>query len=158
MSTSARTVDRDFTRPPRRPRPRRIPTPVTGEPGLFVVDSTWGTIAPMELAPGVRTVGELEVMAHICAGGDVVDTRVEEMRRGASIPGARWIPHDEIVEQVDLLSSERPTVFFCNGPQCSATPQAVRDLLDAGHPPELILYYRGGLHDWVTLGLPTAAD
>ena len=42
-----------------------VPQPVPGEPGRFVVDATWGTIMPIELAPGVRTVGELEVIAHI---------------------------------------------------------------------------------------------
>ena len=131
---------------------------MTDEPGLFVVDSSWGTIAPMQLAPGVRTVGELEVISHIRAGGDIVDTRMPEFHHGGTIPGARWIPHEEVVDEIDSLDPDRPTVFFCNGPQCSATPQAVRDLLDAGHPPELILDYRGGLHDWITLGLPIAAS
>jgi hypothetical protein len=27
-------------------------------------------------------------------------------------------------------------------------------LLEAGRSPAAILYYRGGIHDWVTLGLP----
>lgn len=27
-------------------------------------------------------------------------------------------------------------------------------LLSAGHPAAALLYYRGGIHDWVTLGLP----
>jgi hypothetical protein len=45
-------------------------------------------------------------------------------------------------------------VLFCNGPQCTATPRAVAALLAAGHPATSLLYYRGGIHDWVTLGLP----
>jgi rhodanese-related sulfurtransferase len=49
-----------------------------------------------------------------------------------------------------------PAVFFCNGPLCSATPAMVRALLGAGHPATAILYYRGGMHDWITLGLPAA--
>jgi hypothetical protein len=27
-------------------------------------------------------------------------------------------------------------------------------LLEEGHPADSILFYRGGIHDWVTLGLP----
>jgi hypothetical protein len=50
----------------------------------------------------------------------------------------------------------QPTVVFCNGPQCTATAQAIDALLAAGWPPERLLYYRGGIHDWVTLGLPLA--
>ena len=49
-----------------------------------------------------------------------------------------------------------PTVVFCNGPQCPATAQAIEALLAAGWPAERLLYYRGGIHDWVTLGLPLA--
>jgi hypothetical protein len=41
---------------------------VDGEPGRLVVDATWGTIAPIQLAPGVCTVGEVEVIEHIAAG------------------------------------------------------------------------------------------
>ena len=69
MPASAHSAHSDLTRSARRARPRRVPTPVTDEPGLFVVDATWGTIAPMQLAPGVRTVGELEVIEQIGAGG-----------------------------------------------------------------------------------------
>ena len=30
--------------------------------GFVIVDSTWGTIQPLEVAPGVRTVAELDVI------------------------------------------------------------------------------------------------
>ena len=55
-----------------------------------------------------------------------------------------------------ISSSGHPTVFFCNGPQCGATPDAIRSLLECGFPEASILYYRGGMHDWITLGLPIA--
>lgn len=140
----------------RRADPQRLPRPVEGSPGLFVVDATWGTIAPMTLAPGVRTVGELEVLDHLRAGGDLVDCRRPEYVAGGTIPGAVDIPHDELVARIGELDPERPTVLFCNGPQCTATPQAVAALLAAGYPAAGLLYYRGGIHDWVTLGLPLA--
>jgi hypothetical protein len=30
----------------------------------------------------------------------------------------------------------------------------IGSLLASGYPPQAILYYRGGIHDWMTLGLP----
>jgi len=116
--------------------------------GLVVVDGTWGTIQPLVAAPGVQTVGELEVIEHLSAGGSLVDTRLDIYRELATIP------HEQIVDRIDELDPTQPTVLFCNGPQCPATPQAVRALLEHGYPAEQLRYYRGGLHDWMTLGLP----
>jgi rhodanese-related sulfurtransferase len=143
-----------FERLPRRAEPQRAPQPLEGRPGLFVVDATWGRIAPMALAPGVRTVGELEVIEHLRAGGACVDCRQPEYFVEGSLPGAVNVPHQRILEPGLRPDPARPAVVFCNGPQCTATPQAVAGLLEAGHPAGALLYYRGGIHDWVTLGLP----
>ena len=131
-----------------------IPRPVEGDPGLFLVDATWGTITPMQLAPGVRCVGELEVIEHIASGLPLIDTRLSKYLAAGTLPGARSIPHTEIGRRLDELDATTDTIVFCNGPQCQATPDAVRILLDAGHPAERLQYYRGGIHDWLTLGLP----
>ena len=133
-----------------------VPQPVPGEPGRFVVDATWGTITPIELAPGVRTVGELEVIAHIEAGLPLIDTRLPKYVAAGTIPTARAVPHTETTDRLNEVDDRVDTVLFCNGPQCAATPDAIRTLLRAGHPAERLLYYRGGIHDWVTLGLPIA--
>jgi rhodanese-related sulfurtransferase len=123
--------------------------------GLVEVDVTWGTVQPLTVAEGVKTIGELELIKHLTQGLSAIDTRLERFHREATIPGARWIPHEEILEHVDELDRTLPTVFFCNGPQCTATPDAIRALLDHGYPAKAILYYRGGIHDWMTLGYPT---
>ena len=141
----------EIERLPRRTEVARMPRAVPAEPGLFTVDATWGTIQPQHLPGGVETVAELEVIEHIRAGGAVVDCRQPEYVRHGTLPGAIAIPHQEIVER---LAGPGPIVLFCNGPQCSATPQAVAALLDAGWDPSRLRYYRGGIHDWVTLGLP----
>jgi rhodanese-related sulfurtransferase len=125
-----------------------------GAPGLVAVDATWGTIRPMQLAPGVLTVGELEVIAHIRAGGRLVDTRRPELHAEGTIATAEGVRHEEAVERLGDLDPERPVILFCNGPQCGATPDAIAALLEAGQPAAGMRYYRGGLHDWVTLGLP----
>ncbi len=138
----------------RREETLMVPRPVPNQPGLVTVDATWGTISPIQIAPGVRTVGELEVIEHIQEGLPLIDTRPESFYREGTISGARNITHPRMAELIGGLDPDRATIFFCNGPQCAATPSSIRTLLGAGYPAESILYYRGGIHDWVTLGLP----
>lgn len=59
------------------------------------------------------------------------------------------------MERIGQLDPAQPTIFFCNGPQCAASPEAIDALLTSRYPPAAIRYYRGGLHDWISLGLPT---
>lgn len=134
-----------------------IPRPIAAAPGRFVVDATWGTIRPMQPAPNVRTVGELEVLAHIERGLPLIDSRLPDYYRAGTIPTAVSIPHTDTAERLSEFSASVDTVLFCNGPQCAATPDAIEQLLSAGFPPQRTLYYRGGMHDWLTLGLPTEA-
>ena len=129
------------------------PAPIA-ETGFVVVDATWGTIRPLTLAEGVATVAELEVIAQLEGGLPVVDTRPASAFAHSTIPGAWNLPHDQVVERIDELVRDRMTILFCNGPQCAATPDAVDALLRAGYPVGALAYYRGGLHDWQTLGLP----
>lgn len=140
-----------------RQRMQAVPRPVEGEPGLVEVDTTWGTIQPMNVAEAVRTVGEVEVIEHLEKGLPVIDSRDRNSYDRASIPGATNLPFADAAARRDELDEEHPTVFFCNGPQCGQSPRAIRALLEAGRPPEKIQYYRGGLHDWITLGLPVAS-
>ncbi len=146
----------ELSRLARRSDPERVPRAVEDELGIFAVDATWGVIQPISLAPGVRTVGELEVIEHLRAGRPIVDCRRPVFVELGTIPGAVNIPHGEIAERIAELDPVEPTVVFCNGPQCTATAQAIGALLAAGWPAGRLLYYRGGIHDWVTLGLPLA--
>jgi hypothetical protein len=101
------------------------PRPVPNEPGLVTVDATWGTISPIQLAPGVRTMAELEVIEHIEAGLPLVDTRPAYSYRQGSIPRARNVSHEQIEESTGSHDPELATIFFCNGPQCAATRLAI---------------------------------
>ncbi len=131
-----------------------VPQPVEGEPGFVRVDTTWGIIQPIQVAGGVLTVDELKVNEYLEQGFPIIDARTANFYEESTIPGARSIPHDQVVERLDELVGEQAAIFFCNGPQCPQSPIAIRNLLEAGHPARKILYYRGGMHDWVTLGLP----
>lgn len=137
------------------PRGNKMMVPrYADQPGCVIVDATWGEIQPLRVGPGVETVAELDVIEHLEAGLPLIDTRHDEQHREATIPGARGIAHELIVEHIDELDREAVTVLFCNGPQCKATPDAVRLLLEHGYPAHRLRYYRGGIHDWMTLGLP----
>ncbi len=137
--------------------PQMVPHPIDGEASLVQVDATWGSIQPMNVATGVQTIGEKEVIDHLGHGLPLIDSRTGDFYRASTIPDAVNIPHTEASERIHELDQARPSVLFCNGPQCGQSPHAIRVLLDAGFPPELMLYYRGGLHDWLTLGLPVVA-
>lgn len=134
--------------------PAGVPWPAVQEQDVVLVDTTWGELQPLQCAPGVVTVGELELTELVANGALLVDTRVPDSRKGRSIPGAVNLPHDRITELRGRLDPSRLSILFCNGPQCPQSPMAIRDLLEAGYPASALAYYRGGLHDWVTLAMP----
>jgi len=130
-----------------------VPQPVKGATGFVQVDTTWGKIQPINVAESVRTIDEIELNEWLEAGKQVIDGRTPDFYKVSTIPGAKNIPHNEVVERMNELNRDEPAIFFCNGPQCPQSPSAIHNLLEAGYPPDKILYYRGGMHDWVTLGL-----
>jgi rhodanese-related sulfurtransferase len=132
-----------------------VPEPA-GEPDLVVVDTTWGEVQPWEPVAGVMTVGELELVTLVDGGALLIDSRVPDSRSGVTLPGAVSIPHDEAADRREEFDRD-VMVLFCNGPQCPQTPDALRSLVAAGVDPRRLRYYRGGLHDWVILGFPTAS-
>ena len=143
--------------PTRSGEPQNVTRP-TGTADIVIVETTWGALQPLQPVAGIRTVGELEVADLVENGAQLVDTRVADSRSGTSLPGAVNIPHDQVVDRRDELDTDRVHILFCNGPQCPQTPQtpdALRLLNDAGYPQDRLAYYRGGMHDWITLGLPT---
>lgn len=134
--------------------PAGVPWPAVQEQDVVLVDTTWGELQPLQCAAGVVTVGELELTELVANGAVLVDTRVPDSRKGRSIPGAINLPHGRITELRDRLDPSRVSILFCNGPQCPQSPMAIRELLEAGYPASALAYYRGGLHDWVTLAMP----
>ncbi|MEN8675038.1 rhodanese-like domain-containing protein [Nocardioides sp.] len=137
--------------------PRSVPWAVAGELDVVAVDTTWGELQPLNCAPDVPTVGELEVLELLQQGAVLIDTRVPGSNNGVTLPGARSLPHDQAVQRRGELDPSRVSILFCNGPQCPQSPQAIRALLEAGLAAESLAYYRGGVHDWVTLAMPTEA-
>jgi rhodanese-related sulfurtransferase len=139
----------------REQHPRSVPWPIEGDPDLVAVDTTWGEMQRLQSAPGVRTVGELELLELLDDGAVLIDCRTRGSFGGRTIPGSVLLPHDEVVERRAELDPDRLSILFCNGPQCPQSPDAIRRLIDVGYPAAGLAYYRGGMHDWVTLAMPT---
>ena len=86
--------------------------------GLVVIDATWGRLSPMQLADGVGTVGELEVMEHLDRGLSLVDSRPADACGSFTIPGARNVPHGDIAERIGELDPAQPTFFLQRASVC----------------------------------------
>jgi rhodanese-related sulfurtransferase len=142
-------------------------------------------VQPMQLAPGVETLGELEVLAvmqRIAAGETqvmLIDSRTKEWVDRGTIPGAVNIPYDRLdpahatpAQIAELLQLEfgaanadglwnfdgvKTLVFFCNGAWCGQSPTNIKALLGLGYPAHRLKWYRGGMQAWESLGLTTVA-
>lgn len=135
-------------------------------------------IQPMEVARGVDTIGELELIAFLQnqvsnGTGLLIDARVPEFYGKGWIPGAVNVPFTTLAEDnpyrndilkalgavelgdvLDFTNALELTIY-CNGPWCQQAPIAIQTLLEAGYPAEQIKYYRGGMQDWLILGFNT---
>jgi rhodanese-related sulfurtransferase len=123
-------------------------------------------IQPMSPAPGVTTIGELEVLEFLQSGDAVlVDGRIRPQYEEGTIPGAVSVPYTEAADRLGEFGCEidfdgwlcegdvTAVVLFCNGPWCGQSPTAARRMIEAGFPAEKIFYYRGGMQNWNMLGL-----
>lgn len=139
-------------------------------------------VQPMQAAPGVATLGELEVLdflkTHAARGtGLLADTRGEEEFARGTIPGALNLPAALLAAPENpffapLLqslgatrigrgwefSNARSLLLFCGGPWCGDAPGAIRSLIAAGYPPGKLFYYRGGMQSWASMGFRTLAS
>lgn len=86
---------------------------------LLVVDPPGGS---MSLAPGVRTVKELEELEHLRSDGLCVDCRKPQYVAEGTIPGALAIPHHDVIARRNDSTANGP-------PSDSATPRNAPPLL-----------------------------
>lgn len=139
-------------------------------------------IQPIKLAPGVQTLGELEVLDYLRLKeqGDsnilIIDSRTPDWVKRGTIPGSVNIPWTKLspsagadpfeiaeifaerfgaIEQEGFwnFSAAKTLVMFCNGMWCGQSPTNIRTLLKFGYPADKIKWYRGGMQNWENLGL-----
>ena len=140
-------------------------------------------IQPMHIAPGVETIGELEVLdmlERINAGDDsiiLIDSRTPDWVARGMIPGAINVPwtmlnasRSDPLTIADLLETQfgamqtdgfwdfsqaKTLVLYCNGLWCGQSPTNIKTLLRLGYPAHKLKWYRGGMQAWQTVGLTT---
>jgi len=163
-------------------------------------------IHPMAAAPGVTTVGEIEVLEFLrtkasTGRGVLVDARTPSWHSKGTIPGSVNIPFTTFAEpdpdnaelwstlqDLGVVRKQKDTSFkdslnqvldffgasdiqesdvfdfanakslllFCNGPWCDQSPRAIKGLRRIGYPADKLFYYRGGMQDWLIMGLSTS--
>tara|TARA_R110001606_G_C15402875_1_gene653456 strand:+ start:10921 stop:11571 length:651 start_codon:yes stop_codon:yes gene_type:complete len=142
-------------------------------------------IQPINVATGVETLGEVEVIHYLKMKSDgdnailIIDSRTPDWVAKGTIPGSINIPWTELTigqgadpftisdimqqqfgvrEQEGLwdFSNAKTLVLFCNGMWCGQSPNNIHALLKFGYPAEKIKWYRGGMQNWEALGLSTA--
>ncbi len=75
------------------------------------------------------------------------------------------MPYTQMAQRLDEIGCEKKSdgkwncdnaeevLLFCNGPWCGQSPMAIKAMLREGYPAKKIMYYRGGMQAWHTLGL-----
>ncbi len=141
-------------------------------------------IQPQSLAPGVETIGEVELIEYarrMSEGDDsivLIDSRTPDWVSRGTIPSAMNLPWTQlnpaqgatafdiaeimkntfgVTESEGLFNFEnaKTAVMFCNGMWCGQSPNNIQNLLRFGYPAHKIKWYRGGMQDWEILGLTT---
>jgi len=139
-------------------------------------------IQPIKLAPGVETIGELELISYLqkMASDDsimVIDSREPKWLKSGMIPGAVNIPWNKLYNKTtsdeaiaDILQfkfnaaitgklwnfeNAKTLVFYCNGSWCGQSPTNIRALMSIGYPAHRLKWYRGGIQSWKLFGLTT---
>lgn len=142
-------------------------------------------VQPIQLLPGVHTIGEIELMEMLADRAMeedaflLIDSRTPDWFANGTIPSAVNIPwtklypgsstFDPFVAETLLLDEfgvkkedglfdfrqAKKLVLFCNGPWCGQSPTNIKALVALGYPADKIYWYRGGMQVWHTLGLTT---
>lgn len=138
-------------------------------------------IRPIQIAPGVETIGELEMLAYLQQAENdpnllIIDSRTPDWVVKGTIPGSINLPWTELdtamgansfsislileeqfgarlKEEIWDFSSVKTLVLFCNGMWCGQSPRNIHTLLKLGYPAHKMKWYRGGMQAWSNLGL-----
>ena len=138
-----------------------------------------GQIQPISMHPEIETYGEMEVMHFFKKMQSdnallLVDCRAEHWFDYRTIPGAINAPHEYITDAKSFPEDFKKTLLmfgvkeingsydftqvktltlFCNGAWCSQSVKMITTLMSLGYPSNKLKWYRGGMHDWLTLSM-----
>lgn len=105
-------------------------------------------------APAIAPVQQVETIDvdqayQLYTGGVAfLDVRTPEEWQSSHIPGATFLPLDQVKSQVDNLPRDQEIVIYCRSGNRSV--EAAQILLEAGF--ENITSMDGGINDWISAG------
>jgi rhodanese-related sulfurtransferase len=116
---------------------------------------------------GVKLVSAEQARDLGAKGVPMIDTRVAAEYAEKTIKGAVSVPYrekstkavdfDRKLDSFDLAKlpadKKAPVVFFCNAGECWKSYKAAVLARDAGH--SAVHWFRGGMPEWTSKGLPT---
>jgi len=133
-------------------------------------------IQPIKAGPGVETIGSLEMLKYMqmAVGNEhtlIMDTRLEEWYKRETLPLAVSLPTETLVNNFPKIATTylgvqtkdkgwdytnaKTLVIFCNGYWNPDSYQVIQYLLAQNYPPQKIKWYRGGMQEWLSLGMST---
>lgn len=123
-----------------------------------------GHFTPAAL-PGATRVGAREVEDLLRRGVAFVDVRTEKEFKERRVKGAVLVPYTEkslkdiafdpaadTFAGIDKLDPAKPVIFACNGAECWKSYKAAKVAVGKGF--KSVYWFRGGLPEWVSQGLP----
>jgi len=144
-------------------------------------------VSGVETVGELEVLGYLKRIADGDSSVKVVDSRTPDWLRRGTIPGSVNIPWNRINRDVEgtfslgaeseeleqILTEEfgarlvdgvwdfrtaKTLVLFCNGSWCAQSSTNIKTLARMGYPTYKLKWYRGGMQDWVSLGLTTVKN
>jgi rhodanese-related sulfurtransferase len=105
-----------------------------------------GTIPGSINVPWNKINLDVEGSFEVAAEAETLE-EILQNQFGASLVDGQW----------DFRNA-KTLVLFCNGPWCPQSSANIQTLLDLGYPAYKLKWYRGGMQDWVSLGLTTVNE
>ena len=101
---------------------------------------------------------DAETVIEIAGSADtlvIIDSRISDDRRQGYIEGSISLP-DENTDcdslAIHLATTNTPVLFYCNGPKCGRSGNAVKIALSCGYGN--IYWFRGGFEEWKAKNYP----
>jgi rhodanese-related sulfurtransferase len=120
-----------------------------GDSSILVVDSRGSDWVARGTIPGAINVPWRQINTDV-SGSFAVEAEAETLTQtlidtfGAEKTDTGWD-----------FSKAKTLVLFCNGIWCGQSSINIRTLAKLGYPAEKMKWYRGGMQDWVSVGLTT---
>lgn len=122
---------------------------------LFIATNILADAAPAKVA-GASTIDAAMAKLLHDKGILFVDVRSADDYKAGHISGAKHLSVKDAGFTADNLSAlskkDEPVVFYCNGVTCLGSSMATQKALDWGW--SKVYYFRGGITQWKTSGLP----